>query len=124
MIDLQKYQTRLEDLLAIITKDLTTIAKHDPSTDDWEAVPDNTDLDSADINLEADAVESWNERRATVSALEIEYRDIKRALQKIATGTYGICEISGEPIEEKRLEAKPTARTNMAHLDAEGQLPL
>jgi RNA polymerase-binding transcription factor DksA len=124
MIDLQKYQTKLDDLLTTITKDLASVAKHDSNTDDWEAVPDNTDLNSADINLEADAIESWNERRATVSALEIEYRDIKRALQKITAGTFGLCEISGEPIEEERLEAKPTARTNMAHLNEEGQLPL
>lgn len=36
--------------------------------------------------------------------------EIERALEKIENGTYGICERCGEPIEEKRLEAKPYAR--------------
>ncbi len=36
--------------------------------------------------------------------------EIERALEKINNGTYGICERCGEPIEEKRLEAKPYAR--------------
>jgi RNA polymerase-binding transcription factor DksA len=31
------------------------------------------------------------------------------ALRRIERGTYGICEISGEPIEEKRLQAIPWA---------------
>lgn len=34
---------------------------------------------------------------------------IKKALQKIDDGTYGICEECGEPISEKRLEARPVA---------------
>ena len=36
--------------------------------------------------------------------------DINRALQKIIDGTYGICEMTGEPISRERLEAIPTAR--------------
>src|SRR5258708_9490488 len=34
---------------------------------------------------------------------------IERALEKIADGTYGICDISGEEIPIKRLEAVPYA---------------
>jgi DnaK suppressor protein len=36
-------------------------------------------------------------------------RQIDHALQKIADGTYGICDISGEDIPLKRLEAIPYA---------------
>ena len=36
-------------------------------------------------------------------------RQIDRALEKIADGTYGICDISGEEIPMKRLEAIPYA---------------
>lgn len=32
---------------------------------------------------------------------------VKEALQRIEDGTYGICEICGEDISEKRLEARP-----------------
>jgi RNA polymerase-binding transcription factor DksA len=42
--------------------------------------------------------------------------DVKDALAKIDAGTYGICETSGEPIEEARLRANPAARTCMHHI--------
>ena len=34
-------------------------------------------------------------------------RKIEKALEKIETGEYGLCENCGEPIEVKRLEARP-----------------
>jgi DnaK suppressor protein len=37
-------------------------------------------------------------------------KEIDSALDKIANGTYGICEECDEPISEKRLEANPVAR--------------
>jgi DnaK suppressor protein len=36
-------------------------------------------------------------------------RQIDRALEKIEEGTYGVCDISGEEIPSKRLEAVPYA---------------
>lgn len=32
---------------------------------------------------------------------------IKKALEKVEDGTFGFCEVCGEPIEFKRLEARP-----------------
>jgi YteA family regulatory protein len=43
--------------------------------------------------------------------LEEELSDIKASLQKIANGTYGICEVTGKQIPAERLDALPTART-------------
>jgi len=34
---------------------------------------------------------------------------IKDALDRIEEGTYGICEVCGEDISQKRLEARPVA---------------
>jgi len=121
---LQEIETKLKADLDRIEADLSSIAVYNPKTDDWEAVPDPSEMTQADENSEADAVEEWNERRATLCALEIEYRDIKRALEKLTAGTFGICEISGETIEPERLKAKPTARTCIAHLNEEANLPL
>ncbi len=68
--------------------------------------------------------ENWNEPditdRATVetdTALELRTRDryrkliikINEALQRIADGEYGYCEVTGDPIGIKRLEARPIA---------------
>lgn len=36
-------------------------------------------------------------------------RAIERALEKIEDGTYGVCDVSGEPIPVARLEAVPYA---------------
>lgn len=39
--------------------------------------------------------------------------EVRAALQRIDDGTYGIDEETGEPIDPERLEAEPTARTNI-----------
>jgi RNA polymerase-binding transcription factor DksA len=120
----QSLKDKLLVQLSAVIEELQTIANHDETTDDWVAVPDATELMEADENTEADAVEEWNERRATLSQLETTYRLIKRALNKIEAGTYGICEISGEEIEPERLMINPTARTCTRHMDEERTLPL
>ena len=62
------------------------------------------------------------ETNAILATLETEYNTIVLALSKIEKGTYGVCEISGEPIEEERLNADPGARTCMEHLGEEGDI--
>ncbi len=120
----EEYKTRLESDLVQITDELREIAFLDEATGDWEAVPETEDIGDADDNVEADAVEDWDARRGIVAQLETRYRNIRRALEKIATGTYGVCEISGEPIEPARLDANPAARTNITNRDRERELPL
>lgn len=124
MIDIQKYKAVLEEKLNLITADLGSIGVYDATNDNWEAIPDPAELTEADINSEADATEDWNERRSTLASLETEYRDTKRALLKLEQGTYGTCEICNGQIEEPRLEAKPTARTCISHLEEEDKLTL
>lgn len=119
----EEFKNRLEEELNLITKELETIAVKNPATDDWNAVPVVEELGNADPNVEADVVEEWNERQALMAQLEIRYRNIKIALQKISDGTYGTCEISGQPIEIERLQANPAARTNLANIDRERELP-
>lgn len=42
-------------------------------------------------------------------------REVGDALARIETGTYGLCEGSGEPIGLRRLEARPWARYSIAY---------
>lgn len=118
------FKTRLETELAQVTSELQTIATQHPESGDWVAIPVVADMQNADENLTADVVEEWDTRRALLVQLETRYRNIVRALEKIEAGTYGICEISGQSIETERLEANPAARTNLANLDREKELPL
>ena len=41
--------------------------------------------------------------------LEKTLRDVDKALKRIKDGVYGICKYCDQPIEEKRLEARPTS---------------
>ena len=40
---------------------------------------------------------------------------VDAALARVEAGTYGICEVCGEPVPDGRLEARPTARTCVEH---------
>lgn len=125
MKDTSVYKDKLDAALVAVVTELSTIGVYDAFNDNWEAVPDqDINNEDADENTSADFVESWNERRATLSDLEREYRDIKRALKKIESGTYGVCEVGGEFIEEKRLDARPDARTCIAHMNEEAGLAI
>jgi RNA polymerase-binding transcription factor DksA len=124
MLDTTAIQLQLEVELVQVTSDLDTIATFNTLTSDWVAIPDAQELQEADMNSEADAVEEWNERRATLSQLEVTYQNTKHALGKIALGTFGTCEICQASIEEDRLSFLPTARTCKAHRDDEGTLSL
>jgi DnaK suppressor protein len=41
--------------------------------------------------------------------------EVRRARQRVADGSYGTCEVCGEPIPEGRLEARPWATRCVAH---------
>ena len=67
-----------------------------------DGVQDNVDLSLIDVNKEL--AFSLGERESQMVA------DIDQALLRIKEGTYGICARCGKPIDERRLEAMPTAR--------------
>jgi DnaK suppressor protein len=123
MLDIESYKTQLTEDLAVITKELQTLGIHNPQVkEDWIALPDEVGMGESDEDLLADKTEDWEEKVATLAALETQYNDIVRALGKIENGTYGVCEIGGEAIEEARLNANPSARTCMEHMDDEQDL--
>ncbi|NPA16397.1 TraR/DksA family transcriptional regulator [Persephonella sp.] len=53
---------------------------------------------------------------AELEDIEIEIlREIDKALERMKDGTYGLCEVCGKPIEEKRLEALPWTTLCIEH---------
>lgn len=50
---------------------------------------------------------------AILEGLELDLAEIEAALQRLDDGTYGVDEVTGQPIDPERLEAFPTARTNV-----------
>ena len=57
----------------------------------------------------AQEISDYSTNIATESVLEKNLRDINNALERIEKGTYGICKYCGQPINSKRLLARPAA---------------
>ena len=111
------FKERLETEKASLETQLATIGQ--PSAEnpgEWEAVQKDT-AQEADPNDQADHLDEYQENRAILDVLNTQYREVVAALARIEDGTYGICEIGNEPIEDDRLEADPSAKTCKAHME-------
>jgi len=117
-IDLNKFKNLLLTEKEKLEGELSSIGRRNPENpDDWEATPSDAQTDSADLNDFADNIEDFETNTAILKQLEIQLKDVNDALNKIEGGNYGICEVSGQPIEEDRLEANPAARTCKAYMN-------
>ncbi len=58
---------------------------------------------------EAAALLDRTGRDAVARVLVDDMQQVERALERLAAGTYGLCDDCGQPIPPKRLEARPTA---------------
>jgi DnaK suppressor protein len=87
--------------LAALTDDFVGVvaASRDTNADDEH------DPEGATIAFERSQVD------ALVRAARRRLEEIDAALERVAAGTFGICETCGRPIVAERLEARPTART-------------
>lgn len=116
-MDTAHYRTRLTSEKAELEAQLATVGRKNPSNPgDWEAVPEDTGME-ADPNDQADQMEEFGNNNAILTDLEARYQSVLAALARLEEGSYGVCEIGGETIEEDRLEADPAAPTCKAHLN-------
>lgn len=114
-IDTDHFKKLLEKELKTLEAELKSVGHKNPDNPkDWEASSGEVDVNASDAADIADNIESYESNTAVLKQLEIQYNDVKAALAKIAKGTYGICEVTGKPIEIERLEANPAARTSLA----------
>ncbi|MGC5584796.1 TraR/DksA family transcriptional regulator [Ornithinimicrobium sp. W1679] len=65
--------------------------------------------------------------RAQLSAVTDQARrhleEIDAALQRVAKGTFGICDVCDQPMDPRRLDARPTARACVRHVAAHSSRP-
>lgn len=115
--DLQYFKNKLEENLARLTKDFQSMGRELNEKGDWVVVPEPSDKETPEFDEIADRIESFESDIAVLSVLEKDYTDTLDALNNIEQGTYGICKISGNPIERDRLEANPTANTCKAYMN-------
>lgn len=117
-MNIEHFKERLVAEKATLEAELLTVGRRNPSNPaDWEPVPQEVGQES-DPNDQADLMEGLGDNTAILRDLENRYNDVLAALARIEDGTYGVCSVSGEAIEEDRLEAEPAARTCKAHLNS------
>lgn len=97
---LEQEKTRLES-------ELNKFTKKNPHVDgDFDATyPEYGD--KSDEN--AQEISQYLTNKPLEMQLEKALRDVNKALTNLEKGTYGICKYCDNPIEEKRLEARPTS---------------
>jgi len=110
---LRQERADLHARVALLAADMTSF---------FEASRDSNADDEHDPEGQTIAFE-----RAQLSAVTGQVREhleeIDAALERLAEGTYGVCEVCDEQIDPARLEARPTARTCVQHVGARGRRP-
>ena len=87
-------KAELERILFNLSNEIRDLSKCD--------VKEDGDFAAASMDSDRDYQLYLNQKK--------ELEEIKEALKKIEEGTYGICEMCEEPINEERLKIKPHAK--------------
>ena len=112
-IDNKEFKKKLDEERSTLLKELKTLGIQNPETGDWLATPnlDEMAIPEADENDMADREEDFQERTSTLNTLEKRLDEVELALGKIKANKFGLCEVCGKQIEDKRLVANPAAKT-------------
>lgn len=107
---IEELKRKLELEKESIKKELESFASEDPNLKhNWDTrFPNREDSDKDE---KADDAQEYDNALSLEHSLELKLKDVKNALEKIANGTYGICEVCGKKIGEERLLACPEAKT-------------
>ena len=100
---LTEFSEQLEQEQATLQERLLTLDRRLARDDHYNEAEDLGDSATQVFNKE----EILFQRNQLVGHLE----EIEEAMNRIKAGTYGISEVSGEPIPVERLRAMPTAKT-------------
>lgn len=113
-IDLDQYRRRLEDERARLTNAVSFLERENQGSLEDElgevsaSGTDNHLGDTASATYDRELDEGLEE------GVQQTLEDIDAALRRIEEGSYGTCEICGEPIGAERLSAIPWARLCIA----------
>jgi len=113
--NISKFKETLEKEQTTLLEELKDISIHDSETNEWTAVPEEMETEP-DSNILADKNEDFDERTTMTKTLSTRLQDIEVALKKIEVGTFGVCEVCTQSIEEDRLAVNPSARTCKKHM--------
>jgi DnaK suppressor protein len=109
-LDLSKFREQLERQRAELQAELTDLIGENTNDDQSESygVKNHPADDASDLFI--------RERNLAISGdLQQELAAVQQALGRVENGTYGFCEVCGEPIGIERLEARPSATLCIRH---------
>jgi len=117
-----QHKQALETEREKLKDELSELGIQDPlKPTEWTVKQPDLDIMTADENEAADKNEEYHINSIVLDELTVRYNNIQHALQKIDAGTYGTCEMCGEPIEADRLEVNPAARNCKAHMSEKSE---
>ena len=112
----EHFKNALLDEKARLEGELRAVAHKNPEVSgDWEPSAPDLNSPTADPNDVADSITAFEENAAVEVELEARLVEIEGALGRIEAGTYGVCRVCKNDIEERRLEANPAASTCIEH---------
>src|SRR3990167_10094691 len=100
--EIAHFKKRLEEMRSQVTRVIEGTKKEVTSPDESKGYSQHSADEGTDDFVKNINLEVTNKEFTLL-------RQIDRALEKIEEGTYGVCDISGEEIPIKRLEAIPYA---------------
>ncbi|MCB1081140.1 MAG: TraR/DksA family transcriptional regulator [Chlamydiia bacterium] len=99
---MEKFKKQLEDLKRQISQTIKSVANDVKSMEEPKGYSQHQADEGTDDFDQTISIEVSSKEQGIM-------RQIERALEKIEEGTYGICDVSGDEIPIKRLEAVPYA---------------
>ncbi len=110
---LNEFKTSLEEKKADLNEQLKLLEVEDSFADPDRTVGNAEEADEA--SEETSHLENDLKEETAKTSLGL----VEKALAKIQNGTYGTCEVGGEPIGVERLKAMPEAENCLAHEEAD-----
>lgn len=107
-MDVEVARQRLQQRLAELTASARTLrAEHAGESGEISHV----DQHQADYGTD---LSDYEREQAVIGVVDEERAAVQAALRRCDEGTYGVCEVCGQPIPDERLEARPEATRCLA----------
>ena len=105
--DIEKFKKQLHKIKAQLMNTLKSVSDEVKSADESKGYSQHQADEGTDDFDQAISIEVSSKEQDIIKRVE-------RALEKIEEGTYGVCDVSGDDIPLKRLQAVPYATMTVA----------